>query len=111
MILTNELPEFKDASGVIANQFLTLRMIESFLGSEDLDLASRLRGQLAPVFNWSLEGLDRLNRNGRFTMPPSSSDAAAVIADLASPVAAFIRDHCIRDPAATVTADDLYAEW
>jgi putative DNA primase/helicase len=111
VMLSNELPEFKDASGVIANRFLILRMTESFLGREDRELEVKLRLEYAAILNWSLEGLDRLDRNGRFTVPPSSSDAAATIADLASPVSAFVRDKCIRDPAATVTVDDLYAEW
>ena len=111
VILTNELPEFKDASGVIANQFLTLRMTESFLGRENHGLAGELRAELAEIFDWSLQGLDRLNRNGRFTVPASSHDVALLMADLASPVSAFVRENCIREPGATVTVNDLYAEW
>ena len=95
VILTNELPEFKDASGVIANQFLTLRMTESFLGRENHGLAGELRAELAEIFDWSLQGLDRLNRNGRFTVPASSHDVALLMADLASPVSAFVRENCI----------------
>ena len=76
VILTNELPKFKDASGVIANQFLILRMTESFLGREDHGLAGELRAELAEILDWSLQGLDRLNRNGRFTVPASSQDVA-----------------------------------
>jgi putative DNA primase/helicase len=111
VILTNELPAFKDASGVIANRFLTLRMTESYLGREDLDLGVKLRADLPGILNWSLEGLDRLNRNGRFTVPASSRDAATLMADLASPVSAFVRECCIREPGATVTVDALYTEW
>ena len=50
---------------------------------------------------WSLDGLDRLNGNGRFTLPPSSADMANLMADLASPVSAFVRDRCVRRSDAT----------
>jgi putative DNA primase/helicase len=111
VVLTNELPEFKDASGVIANRFLTLQMTESFLGRENHGLAGELRAELAEIFDWSLQGLDRLHRNGRFTVPESSQDVAVMMADLASPVSAFVRENCIREPGASVTVNDLYAEW
>jgi putative DNA primase/helicase len=54
VMLSNELPEFKDASGVIANRFLILRMIESFLGREDRELANKLRPEYPMILNWSL---------------------------------------------------------
>ena len=38
VILTNELPKFRDSSGAIANRMFILRMTESFLGREDRTL-------------------------------------------------------------------------
>jgi putative DNA primase/helicase len=111
VIMTNELPRFKDASGVIGNRFLTLRMTESFLGREDLTLARRLRPEYPMILNWALEGLDRLNGNDEFTVPASAREATTLIADLASPVSAFVRECCIREPAATVPIDTAWAEW
>ena len=69
VILSNELPKFKDSSGAIANRLLILQMTESFLGREDRTLDERLRGELPGILAWALEGLDRLVRNGRFTVP------------------------------------------
>lgn len=111
VIMTNEVPRFKDASGVIGNRFLTLRMTESFLGREDLTLARRLRPEYPVILNWALEGLDRLNANDEFTVPASAREATTLIADLASPVSAFVRECCIREPAATVAIETLWAEW
>jgi putative DNA primase/helicase len=111
LILSNELPKFQDASGVIANRFMVLRMTESFLGREDHELADKLRPDLPSIMNWSLEGLDHLNRAGRFTVPRSSQDAVVLMQELASPVSAFVRECCVREPAATVAVDDLYREW
>lgn len=111
VILSNELPRFSDSSGAIANRLLILQMTNSFLGKEDRTLDDRLRGELPGILNWCLNGLDRLNRNGRFTVPGSSNDAAALMMDLASPVSAFVRDRCVREPNATVEADVLYSAW
>jgi len=111
VVLTNELPRFKDSSGAIANRLLILQMTESFLGREDRTLDGRLRAELGGILNWALEGLDRLVSNGRFTVPRSSEDAAALMMDLASPVSAFVRDRCARGPSESVGRDALYAAW
>jgi putative DNA primase/helicase len=111
VILTNELPRFRDSSGAIANRLLILRMTESFLGREDLNLQSRLRPELPGILLWALEGLDRLNVNGKFTEPESSRDAGTLMMDLASPVSAFVRDRCARRPDVSVPVDDLYHFW
>jgi len=111
VILSNELPKFRDSSGAIATRLLILQMTESFFGREDHELDAKLREELGPILLWALQGLDRLTRNGRFTEPESSRDAAALMMDLASPVSAFVRERCVRNHDAWVTRDDLYAAW
>jgi putative DNA primase/helicase len=110
-ILSNELPRFRDASAAIANRMLILQMHHSFLGREDRSLDRRLSEELPGILNWALEGLDRLTRTGRFTVPASSDDAARLMMDLASPVAAFVRECCVREPDAMVPRDHLYDAW
>ena len=63
------------------------------------------------ILAWALEGLDRLLRNGRFTVPRSSEDAANLMMDLASPVSAFVRERCVRKPGESVVRDTLYSAW
>lgn len=111
VILSNELPRFHDSSGAIANRLLIMQMTNSFLGREDRTLDDRLRAELPGILNWSLQGMDRLNANGKFTVPSSSEDAAALMMDLASPVSAFVRDCCERTPGARVHRDELYEAW
>ena len=111
VILSNELPRFRDSSAAIANRMLILQMTKSFLGREDRTLDDRLRAELPGILKWALEGLDRLNLNGRFTVPESSEDAAALMMDLASPMSAFVRDRCIRKPDENILVDDLYRAW
>jgi putative DNA primase/helicase len=111
VILSNELPKFRDSSGAIANRLLILQMTNSFLGREDQTLDGRLADELPGILMWALEGLDRLVHNGRFTVPGASADAATLMMDLASPMSAFVRDRCVRKPNANVVIDDIYAAW
>lgn len=111
VVLSNELPRFKDASGAIANRMLILQGTKSFLGKEDRDLDRRLRAELPAILVWALDGLDRLTRNDRFTVPGSSADAATLMMDLASPVSAFVRDRCALGADEGVLADHLYDTW
>lgn len=86
MAFSNELPRLGDHSGAIATRFIVLKLLRSWLGNEDETLGERLEGELGGILNWSLEGLDRLGRNRRFTVPGSTTDAAIELAELSSPV-------------------------
>jgi putative DNA primase/helicase len=109
VILSNELPAFGDASGAIATRFVVLMLIQSWLGRENNNLTAELLPELAGILNWSLEGLDRLSRTGALTEPASSADAVTVLADLVSPVSAFIRDRC--EHGGEVPVGELYGRW
>jgi putative DNA primase/helicase len=95
VLQSNELPRFSDASEAIAHRFLVLILSESFLGREDTKLAGSLLVELPGILGWALDGLDRITRQS-FTIPASSKEATAVLLDLASPVAAFVREECER---------------
>ena len=61
--------------------------------------------------NWSLDGLDRLRAQDRFTEPASARDAIITLQDTVSPTSAFVRDHCVRGPQHEVDCDVLYKAW
>lgn len=111
MILSNELPNFGDSSGVIARRFIVLNMTVSWLGKEDTALTDKLASELPGILNWALLGLARLERDGRITQPSSSLDAITTMQDTASPTSAFVRDHCETGPACSVPVDDLWEAW
>jgi putative DNA primase/helicase len=111
VLCSNELPQLGDASMAIAGRFVPLLLTRSWLGREDHGLEPALRTELPGILNWSLDGLARLTREGRFTRPPGADEAMVTLQDLASPVAAFVRDRCVRKSDATVLVDELYAAW
>jgi putative DNA primase/helicase len=112
LILSNELPKFTDASGVIAHRFLPMRLVTSFLGREDKTIEHDIVAtELPGVLNWALEGLTRLGNRGRFTWPSSAEEEIQRIQDLASPVAAFVRERCTVEPNGSVDVEDIWKTW
>jgi putative DNA primase/helicase len=96
LFVSNELPRFGDASGAIATRCLILETHKSWLGEEDKDLTARLLTELPGILNWSLAGLQTLDERGRFSEPQSSIEIITALADLVSPISAFVRDCCRR---------------
>jgi putative DNA primase/helicase len=111
VVLTNELPKFKDASGALASRFIVLMLSKSFYDKENPALTEELCQELPSIFNWSLEGLQMLRARGRFVQPQTSRDAIQQLEDLASPVGAFIRDHCSLGPDKSIEVDALYKHY
>jgi putative DNA primase/helicase len=111
LIQSNELPNFGDASGAIANRFVILLMRKSFLGKENTQLTTDLLAELPGILLWALDGLDRLTKTGVFTVPQSSLDASLALQDLVSPVSAFVRDRCDVGPDQWVERPELYRTW
>ncbi|TSB24029.1 NTP-binding protein [Streptomyces benahoarensis] len=111
MISSNELPNFGDSSGVIANRFIVLRTTASWLGREDSTLGNKLNAEMPGILNWALDGLDRLERAGRLTEPVASRDEITTMQDTASPASAFLRERCTTGPDHTTPVDALWAAW
>ena len=111
LIMTNELPRLVDASGALVSRFILLRLTESFYDREDRGLLKRLLPELPAILNWSLEGWMRLQERGYFVQPESAKADIQELEDMASPVAAFVRDRCNVGPDLEVNVDDLFAAW
>ncbi len=110
MLCSNELPQLGDASMAIAGRFVPLLLNQSWLGREDHHLEDELRQELPGILNWALDGLERLAVQDRFTRTPGADEAMVALQDLASPVAAFVRDRCVRGDH-EVAVDVLYAAY
>lgn len=107
MILSNELPDFKDDTGVIATRFVILQMHRSFLGREDPDLESKLCAELSGILNWALIGWQRLAERGKF-VPPGNGELNDELAGVASSVKAFVAERCELGSEHTVEMGRLY---
>lgn len=111
VVCANMPPEFGDASNALAGRFVVLRQRISFYGNEDLGLLDRLISELPGILNWALAGLARLRVRGHFIQPASGQGDVDTLADMASPVAAFIRDRCIIARGEQIEREALFKAW
>ncbi len=111
LIMTNELPRLSDASGALASRFILLVLTRSFYGQENPKLTAELLEEAPAIFNWALEGLDRLNQRGYFVNPASGAEAILQMEDLSSPISAFLRDRCVVGAHYTIKVDALWTTW
>jgi putative DNA primase/helicase len=109
--MANELPRFADNGGALGNRMVIIPMVNSFLGVEDRTLESRIEAETPAIMNWSLAGLDRLLKQGRFTEPRAGLALKRQMILLASPVKSFVEANCEFDPEAFVEKDVLYSRW
>lgn len=112
-VLSNELPKLGDASTAVIGRIVLLLLHRSWLGNEDIALEDTLRNELPGILNWSLDGLRRLtiHNKGKFTRVPSAEEAIVAMRNLASPVAAFVRECCEVSPDKEILIDTLYAAF
>ena len=111
VLISNELPRLRDVSGALAGRLIILRFTRSFYGHEDTALFDRLRPELPGILRWAIAGWERLNRRGRFVQPRSARELVATMDELASPIAAFLRDRCVVEPDATCPVPAMYESW
>ena len=113
LLVANEFVKFHDPTGALHRRLLTLSLTKSFVGKEDTGLKTRLLTELPGIFNWALEGLERVNKRGYFVQPESAREDIQDQVDAAAPMTAFLRE--MYEPADItvdgVLADDLRNEW
>ena len=107
LILSNELPDFKDDTGVIATRFIILQTHVSFLGREDTQLEEKLRAELSGILNWALGGWQRLVERGKF-IAPGNGELNEELASIASSIKAFVSERCEIGREFTVTIETVY---
>jgi putative DNA primase/helicase len=112
-VMSNELPRLGDASTAVVGRIILLMLSRSWLGKEDHELEQRLRVELPGILNWALAGLERLtiDNDNRFTRLPSAEEAITTMRDLASPVAAFVREKCEINANNEIEVDLLYSAY
>jgi putative DNA primase/helicase len=115
MLVSNELPKMKDASGALVSRMLFLKLTRSFYGREDTGLFGRLRKELTGILNWAIQGWARLQIRGHFIQPGAADELVSAMEELTSPIKSFLRDCCKLgqgDDADFVTPkSDLYNRW
>ena len=69
MLISNEVPNFNDASGALVGRFIKLRFGVSFFGREDVGLKERLDAELTGIAARCVAAYRRLCSRERFVQP------------------------------------------
>lgn len=108
MVISNELPRLNDASGAIAGRLVILRSRKSFFGKEDHSLRETFYAERQSILLWAIGGWAALRECGRFIEPAASRDLVEQMADIVSPINAFVSDCCDIESSAVESLDRLY---
>jgi P4 family phage/plasmid primase-like protien len=111
MLIANERTNLPDASGAIIDRMVVLNTAVSFASRPDIELRNALETELPGIFNWALDGLDRLTAQGRFTVPSSTRGFVGEMHSASSPVTDFIEEKCAFNPEGYVSRTRLYRMW
>lgn len=114
LLAANSIPTLFDDSSAIANRWIPLAFNRSFLDQEQVDLADTLIQELPGIATWAVAGLQRLIRNGKFTLPESSRDELGNMIASGSPMQSYINDRLVVAPGQRVSETDLwddYCKW
>ena len=111
MMMSNELPNFRDASEAITKRMIVLSAEVSFLGREDTTLDNKIASELPGLLNWALQGLKRLEQRGRFIEPAASAEMRENLDELANPLGAFVSEKLNFREGATVKVSDVFAAY
>jgi putative DNA primase/helicase len=111
VIASNEVPRLPDASGALASRFHILHTPNSWLGKEDRTLERKLNAELCGILKWAAEGWVRLQQQGAFTGNTAAEQYAEQLAELSSPIRAFVRDACSVGPEHQTEIPRLYQAW
>jgi len=89
----NNLPYLSDRSGAIDSRVVIIPMTRQIPRDDwDLELDDKLLEELPGIFNFALEGLSRLRRQGYFTSVPQSEQMSREYRKMQDIYAAFLDD-------------------
>lgn len=98
-----------DSGGALASRFVILTFPRSFLGAEDSNLGERLAREIPSIVALALDGLDALDKVGKFIEPASSAEERESVERAQNPMLAFLDEMCVLDSDAETACDELWA--
>jgi len=109
----NELPAFIDHSRALESRLLTLYHATSHISDQDPKLKRRILDDAAKgmMVNFALEGLARLRKNDRFSLPAAHDMVIKQFRVIAEPIATFIEDCCGVGEGKSCDTTCMYDAW
>jgi len=105
----NETPYIIDRSEAVYGRVMIIPMNHVIpVEKWDMQLYDKLKSELAGIFNWSLEGLIRLQKQGQFTLCDQIEAARSEYRQENDNEAAFVSEKLVLDPSGKIGAQELY---
>jgi P4 family phage/plasmid primase-like protien len=112
LVSANRVPSFIDDSQGLGRRAEGIMFTREFDDdTRDVDLIGKLYAELPGIFNWALEGHQRLYKAKKFTASKSSAELRHKIVRAAGGVASFMTECCDLVPDGFVAFDDLRAAY
>jgi putative DNA primase/helicase len=111
-VISNEVPNLNDSSGVLPSRFVKIRFSVSFFGREDVNLRAKLEAELPGIAARCLKAYRRLCERGRFVQPKSAEVLELELAEASGdPFAAMVLETFAPDAEGTVTKTVAYMKF
>jgi putative DNA primase/helicase len=111
-VISNEVPNLNDSSGVLPSRFVKVRFSVSFFGREDVNLRAKLEAELPGIAVRCLKAHRRLCERGRFVQPKSAEVLELELAEASGdPFAAMALETFAPDAEGTVTKTVAYMKF
>jgi P4 family phage/plasmid primase-like protien len=113
MIATNQLPRFNDRTHAVWRRILLVPFQKIIEDEQQIkDLAEQLKRELPGIFNWALDGLDKLNKADRFIEPQESKALLEEYRRDSDPARAFLLENYTYSPNGSgQPCKELYDEY
>lgn len=110
----NKIPETKDHGDAYFRRWQIINFPNCFEGEDrDLELFDKLtdKQELSGVFNWALEGLERVLLNRKFTNESTVEETKALYLRKSSHIVEWLNDNVVEDPTGEIEKDELYSRF
>jgi putative DNA primase/helicase len=113
-LISNEVPNLNDSSGVLPSRFVKIPFSVSFYGREDVNLRAKLEAELPGIAARCLKAYRRLCERGRFVQPKSADVLELQLVGASDPFAAMALESFVPVPEGSVikaVAYNVFERW
>jgi putative DNA primase/helicase len=113
---TNKLPESRDDTQAFYRRWIFITFPNTFTGDAAIpkdELLKKLttEGEMSGLFNWAIQGLKRLLKQGDFSKSTSTEETRQQYIRLSSPIQAFVEDMVEVDSGSYVPKEEFYGAY
>ena len=109
---TNTRPRFSDRSdGIWRRLILVPFTIQIPVDRQDRQLTTKLMNELSGIFNWAIQGLQRLRERDHFVEPKVAEEAKKDYQRETNPTRCFLEDECVEGLGYEVSKENLYKTY